>query len=305
MEILILIKSVYYSIYLNCRMHCFSNASSFDNNERKGNRGTTTNKNSLPQRLKAISEESANYLLGVIIVLCLSAVNYALPSVIPNWFFYFPLTFFVIGFLIFLYTSTRNVRGSAIAKVIVSLIVLFLTTVSYGTAKQILNDSFGVPASAFPMTHNIMSILSMPVFALLGLSGIGFIGMMALPLFFIRLNLSNLSVRSLFNRNYPTTVIANELDGLKAIFRYIALVICATLCLGLVDKINWYSQVAEGYTKWFAYTFEAEGQSYCLKKENEKVAYLSGDLLIIVAHSESTDSYDFKVEKCILALETK
>lgn len=258
-------------------------------------------KNKIVKTLKDLSEESSHYVIGGVLVLGLSAVSYLFPNLISKDLFYVPLTFFVCGFLVFIYKSTAKVRGSTVARLLMSVIAVVLSTLSYAVAKQALNYGFEVPASAFPITHSVISLLAIPAVAVIGVSGIGFIAILALPFFFIPIDFSRVSAKSFLEFKIPLKPFEDKIFW-KAIFRYFALIIMVSVCFTMVEQINWYSERVDGYAKRFAYHFEAEQFSYCALNEGEKVTYLNGDLIVVASYEKTESNYSFRVSTCVSIL---
>lgn len=252
--------------------------------------------------LQDLSDESSHYIIGGFLIGALSIISFLFPNLIPNSFFYIPLTFFVWGFLVFVYQATAKVRGSKIAKLLLSAIAVALTTFSYAAAKQVLNFVFEVPSTAFPITHSIISILAMPAFAVIAVSGIGFISILVIPLFFLPIDFANLKAKSLLKFEIPLMKF-DEKIVFRALVRYCALIAFVMFCASIIEKINWYSEHVNWYAKRFAYYFEAEQFSYCDLKQGEKVTYLNGDLIVVASYEEKKDSYTFRVEKCVSTLQ--
>jgi hypothetical protein len=251
--------------------------------------------------LHDLSEESALYVIGVLLIGVISIISLISPNFIPKDLLYFPLTHFVWGFLVFIYQATAKVRGSTVARLLLSVITVVLSTLSYGAAKQVLNIGFEAPASAFPITHSVISILAMPAVAIIAVSGIGFILILAMPLFFLPIEFSSLKAKSLLKLEVRLKPFEEKIF-IKAIFRYISLIFLVSVCFDIAGKINGYSERVDWYAKRFAYHFEAEQFSYCDLKEGEKVSYLNGDLIVVVNYEEEEDNYFFRVRNCVSTL---
>ncbi|WP_459657114.1 hypothetical protein, partial [Vibrio rotiferianus] len=172
-----------------------------------------------------------------------------------------------------------------------------VTTFNLAFASSSVHSILEVPTSAFRYTTTLVSVMLMPLSISLMLA---FIAIPLIPIAMLNsiLSLQNVSAKSLLSLKMFSST--KELSITLMFGRVFACITIFYIASSFLSDNTWYSDRIEGITKSFAYSFEMEQHSYCKLEQNQKVAYLNNELVII--GTENDGSYLFSISRCEVEL---
>ncbi|KLI68609.1 hypothetical protein VVYB158_06595 [Vibrio vulnificus CladeA-yb158] len=244
-------------------------------------------------KVSELTNEEAAYLIGFASLFAIPLIDYIAPF--PSY--WVCLGFILAGAIIWLNTIAKQVSSLLFVKAFWGVVIISGTTLNLALASTTVNSVLEVPSGPFTYTVTIATVLLIPItFSIIGI-------FLALPLMpiavfssisqfddFAPKKLLTLSFLKSFGKHSPVLFFG----------RMVACICLFSACIAFNQDSSWYSDVVGDKIKWFAYHLEAEEFSYCQLNENERIAYLTNEKVIIA--SKSSESYTFRVSLCKSAL---
>lgn len=184
------------------------------------------------------------------------------------------------------------------ARALGALLLLGVTTFNLAFASSSVHSILEVPTSAFRYTTTLVSVMLMPLSISLMLAFIAIPPLIPIAMLNSILSLQNVSAKNLLSLKMFSST--KELSITLMFGRVFACITIFYIASSFLSDNTWYSDRIEGITKSFAYSFEMEQHSYCKLEQNQKVAYLNNELVII--GTENDGSYLFSISRCEVEL---
>ncbi|MEZ8383752.1 hypothetical protein AB6C98_08690 [Vibrio splendidus] len=240
-------------------------------------------------KVSILTNEEAAYFIGLASFFATPLINYIVPF--PSY--WICLGFVLAGAIIWLNTIAKQVSSLLFVKAFWGVVIVSGTALNLGLASTNVNSILEVPSNPFIYTVTITSVLLIPItFSIIGI-------FLALPLMPVAMFSSIAQFRDFTPKKLLTfSFITNFGKRSPALFlgRIIACIFLFSACIAFNKDSSWYFDLVDDKIKWFAYHLETEEFSYCKLGENERVAYLSNDKVVIA--SKSSNVYTFRVSLC-------
>ncbi|HCE3433848.1 TPA: hypothetical protein NG611_004566 [Vibrio parahaemolyticus] len=243
--------------------------------------------------VSTLNNEQAAYILGIFFLLALGLLN----SIVPFPSYWVGFGFFVYGLAVWIHQTANTLSSVLYARALGAFLLLGVTTFNLAFASSSVHSILEVPTSAFRYTTTLVSVMLMPLSISLMLT---FIAIPLIPIAMLNsiLSLQNVSAKNLLSLKMFSST--KELSITLMFGRVFACITIFYIASSFLSDNTWYSDRIEGITKSFAYSFEMEQHSYCKLEQNQKVAYLNNELVII--GTENDGSYLFSISRCEVEL---
>lgn len=254
-------------------------------------------KKKIKNGLNSLTEEQSAYVLCAILFLFIFLLK---PTILffekefSNDVFWVPVLIAIYGFIYYWVNEFSRFWKSIFGKVVVTAILTIAGTLSLAFANQAINGTFQVTASPFEYTQIMLSVLLSPLIASILFGLFGFI--LFPVLMFMSVGFPKpFSIKAFFKSFFKGGA-SNKPAGFTLIVRFVLLILLIGIALEFNQKNEWYTSPLGNFSKWFAYNFEMEKYSYCDLKNNEKIAYIDSNNIIIGLMED--DNYMFKQSTC-------
>ncbi|WP_432698097.1 hypothetical protein ACQUQP_07075 [Marinobacterium sp. YM272] len=243
----------------------------------------------LSEKISTLDNEQVAYLLSVAFLLLVPLI--AKFSDFPAYWLSFGAC--ICGLALYVIdlaeTFTNNIFGKSIA----SVFIVGCTTFNLGMAHAFVNGALEAPVSPFGYTITLSAILSIPYTAALFLA-FTFAFWMLLLILVSCLSLNKFSLKKLLSLSHVKELFAN--NPITLFGRVFSAIVLFSVSLNFLQNNEGYMNATSDFIRWFAYSFEMEMYSYCDVSADQKVAYLSGNKIVLATEKE--DSYTFTVGDC-------
>ena len=221
---------------------------------------------------RLLNGETVKGLLYLFVVYWIAAIAYDLVAIYKRFY--------------------ETILGKALLVVLFSL----CANIAIALSSQVVNDIVGVDPSKFPHTIALLSILSIPIFIVAGLSILSMVLIFTIPIFMV--------VHTIPDENAKTVIFAGllpkETVPFPRITRIIQLVSFAVFCGvmygSLQNSTKDYETFVVETARSFLYKFEMYSKAPCKVDGGNRIAYL-GDGKILVG-SKNGAMVIFKVQEC-------
>ena len=249
--------------------------------------------------LEKQSEESASYIIAVLTIAASLIAKLTGYTDYADLLYYLAAFALLYGFIVFINSLVKPIVQSGLGKLILSGVFVIGSGISLAMARQAINAELQVPSSAYPITQSLLAVLLAPLTLsiCLALTSV-FIIVIGMLLSFMPVRVTSMKSILIGRKN-------NALSGLEIvtnIVRFIGLIVVISLAMAFVKENDGYSESLASFTKWFAYSFESETHSYCVKASRERVTYLSEKIIVISSRDNESENYSFRVDNCISSL---
>ena len=200
---------------------------------------------------------------------------------------------FIYGFMVWINELKDSMSSLIFAKAIGALVLLAATTLNMALSASAVNSILEVPSSAFRYTITITSILLIPLSASLILFFVTFL-LVPIAMLTSIFSVNDISAKKLLS--FEMFKSSSKISAVILFGRIFACIVVLSTAISFLQNNGKYTDTVGDFIKWFAYSFEMEQFSYCQLPKNGRIAYLSGNNVIIGEESKST--YTFRVVKC-------
>jgi len=231
-------------------------------------------------------------------------VLFGMPLPETGYLFGFSILFLNSGLIIESIYLYKKIWDSLPGKAFITIGFAFTTNLTLSLASQIINDVLKADAAAFAYTLSFVAILLIPALfsiAVYAITNVAlFFGGLYLGLRAIGLNAINTSPRK--------EQILTVLQLKEKPFNRITLFGRAIAMITLVGTFSVIGQEYENYENTikklaggFAFNLEMQRFSYCKKDNQEKIAHITGEV-IVIGSKNGNNGYIFRQEKCVSTL---
>ncbi|MCZ0741819.1 hypothetical protein ACOV11_11755 [Vibrio natriegens] len=250
---------------------------------------STNVKEFVSEKAKSLDREQMAYLISFIFLLLILPLSKVTDF--PVYWFSFGAC--ISGLVFYLIGATEKLTSNVFGKTIASIAVIGCTTFNLAMAHSFVNFALEAPVSPFGYTVTISAILSIPYTASLFLA-FGFVFWLMVILVTSIIPLYQLPLHKLFVFSKIKKLLND--NPLVLIGRLFSATVLFSIAIGFLKDNQGYMDATSGFTRWFAYNLEMEKFSYCDVDENQKVAYLGSNKIVV--GQEQGDTYKFKVRDC-------
>jgi len=249
--------------------------------------------------LEKQTEESASYIIALLAIAISLTARLSGFEQYSEGFYYLAAFALIYGFIVFVNSLAKPMVHSGLGKLILSGAFVIGSGISLAMARQAINTGLQVPSSAYPITQSILAVLLAPLTLsiCLALTSVFFI-ILGVFLSFIPIRIT--SMKSLLVGWKNEALSGYEI--VTNIVRFLGLIVVISLAMAFAKDNDGYTETMTSFTKWFAYSFESETHSHCATASDERVAYLSENLIIISKRDGDSGKYSFRVDNCVSSL---
>lgn len=206
------------------------------------------------------------------------------------------LTFWTIAITFDLVSLYKRIYETVIGKALIVVLFSICANVAIALSSQAVNDITGVDPSKFPHTVALLSILTIPVFIMVGSGFLSIILLGFIPVFIMIDTISYEKVKVVF---FPWLASTEKISYPK-ITRSVQIISFAVFCALI---FGWYQKKSKNYETFltetaqsFLYELEMYPKSSCKVASGVRVGFL-GDGQILVG-SKTGSTFTFLVQEC-------
>lgn len=242
-------------------------------------------------------EQLAYVLAGLLLVGC--AASHALAKLLrltePSWLWLVPPGVLLYGLLHHVVGRLKAAAHSTATKAAWVVGMAVAVPVARSAASNLVNYALQVPSAAFPNTTLLVALLLSPI------AVITVAVLISMPPMMIWLWEERApSIKLLLGS--PKRPKKSPAEEATLLVRGVAFLGAWILLLSILFNVGPYAETVGKFAQNFSYKFETEKFSHCAKADNEFVAYLDGDWIVLA--SSNSDEVKFRTAKCVASGES-